>query len=138
MLGIIAALGQGGGIVLAKEGMGDVHVLAASCLRLGAAAIGLALIGLLTGRFGRLWKLTLDLPTLGRTMPAIMMGTYLALFLMMAGISLAPAAIAAVLLSTPPVFSLFIEAFVDKRPITLNGLAGTLLAVAGVAVLSAG
>ena len=54
------------------------------------------------------------------------------------GLSLAPAAIAAVLLSTPPVFSLFIEAFVEKRPITLNGLAGTLLAVIGVAVLSTG
>jgi drug/metabolite transporter (DMT)-like permease len=138
LLGTIAAFGQGSGIVLAKVGMGDVHVLTASFLRLGAAAAGLALIGLLAGRSKRLWRLALDAPMLGRTLPAIVLGTYLALFLMMAGISLAPAAIAAVLLSTPPVFSLFIEAFVDKQPIALNGLAGTLLAVAGVAVLGAG
>jgi len=138
LLGTVAALGQGGGLVLAKVGMGDVHVLAASCLRLGAAAVGLAVIGLLAGRLGRLRRLALDRPALGRTMPAILLGTYLALFLMMAGIAYAPAAVAAVLLSTPPVFSLFIEAFVEKRPITLNGLAGTLLAVIGVAVLSAG
>ena len=138
LLGLIAAFGQGSGLVLAKVGMGEIHILAASCLRLGAAAIGLALIGLLAGRFGRLRKLSLDRPALGRTLPAIFLGTYLALFLMMAGIAHAPAAVAAVLLATPPVFSLFIEAYVDKQPIRLNGLAGTLLAVAGVALLSAG
>lgn len=138
ILGAVAALGQGGGIVMAKVGMGDVNVLAASCLRLGAATVGLAVIGLLAGRLGRLRKLACDRPALKRTMPAILLGTYLALFLMMAGIAYAPAAIAAVLLATPPIFSLFIEAYVDKQPVTLNGLAGTLLAVIGVAVLSAG
>jgi drug/metabolite transporter (DMT)-like permease len=136
-LGILAALGQGGGIVMAKVGMAGVDVLAASCLRLGAAAVGLALIGLLTRRFGGLWRLTVDLQAIGRVVPAIIMGTYLALFLMMAGIAMAPASIAAVLLSTPPVFSLFIEAFVERRPVSMRGLVGTLIAVAGVAVLTA-
>jgi drug/metabolite transporter (DMT)-like permease len=135
-LGILAALGQGGGIVMAKVGMAGVDVLAASCLRLFAAAAGLALVGLLTKRFGLLWSLTLDLQAIGRVVPAITMGTYIALFLMMAGIAMAPASIAAVLLSTTPVFSLFIEAFVERRPVSLRGLAGTLIAVAGVAVLS--
>jgi drug/metabolite transporter (DMT)-like permease len=138
LLGIVAALGQGGGLVLAKVGVGEVNVLAASCLRLGAATIGLLVIGLLAGRLGRLRNLAADRSAVGRTLPAIVLGTYLALFLMMAGIAHAPAAVAAVLLATPPIFSLFIEAYVDRQPIALNGLAGTLLAVAGVAVLSAG
>jgi drug/metabolite transporter (DMT)-like permease len=136
-LGILAALGQGGGLVMAKVGMAGVDVLAASSLRLGAAALGLALIGLIMRRLGVLWRLTVDLQAMGRTVPAIIMGTYLALFLMMAGIALAPASIAAVLLSTSPVFSLFIEAFVERRPVSLRGLVGTLIAVAGVAVLTA-
>jgi len=55
----------------------------------------------------------------------------------MAGLALAPTAVAAVLLSTSPVFSLFIEARGDRRPITVAGLIGTLLAVAGVGVLTA-
>ena len=59
-----------------------------------------------------------------------------ALILMMIGVSLAPASIAAVLLSTSPIFSLFLEAIVDKRRITGRALAGTLLAVGGVAVLT--
>jgi drug/metabolite transporter (DMT)-like permease len=136
-LGILAALGQGGGIVMAKVGMGGVNVLAASCLRLGAAAVVLALIGLFANRFGELWKLTVDTSAITRVVPAIIMGTYLALFLMMAGIAMAPASIAAVLLSTPPVFSLFIEAFVERRPVSQRGLVGTLIAVSGVAVLTA-
>jgi drug/metabolite transporter (DMT)-like permease len=55
---------------------------------------------------------------------------------MMAGVALAPAPVAAVLLGTSPVFSLFLEAVVEKRPVTARGLLGTLLAVAGVGVLS--
>ncbi len=136
-LGILAALGQGGGIVMAKVGLAGVDLLAASCLRLGAATLGLALIGLVTPRFGRLWRLTVDVQAIGRVVPAIIMGTYIALFLMMAGIAMAPASIAAVLLSTTPVFSLFIEALVERRPVGLRGLVGTLTAVAGVAMLTA-
>jgi drug/metabolite transporter (DMT)-like permease len=56
---------------------------------------------------------------------------------MMAGVDLAPASIAAVLLSTGPVFSLTIESAIERRLPTVRGVVGTLLAVTGVAVLSA-
>jgi drug/metabolite transporter (DMT)-like permease len=57
---------------------------------------------------------------------------------MMLGIALAPAAIAATLLSVSPVYGLFIDAFFLRQPVTAKGLAGTLLAVAGVAILTHG
>lgn len=135
-LGILAAFGQGSGVVLAKAGMEHVPFLAASFLRLGVAAVGL--LALLT--LGRRWasvRLVLAPASLRRLAAPTLIGTYLGILLMMAGIALAPAAVAAVLLATSPIFSLFIDARLTGVPITARGLIGTLMAVAGVGVLVA-
>jgi len=134
-LAILAAFGQGSGLVLAKVGMAEVPVIAASFFRLAAAAIGLALLGAAGGQLHKLGRVARSRPDLVQVVPATFFGTYLALFAMMAGVALAPASVAAVLLSTSPMFSLLIERVVDKRPVTARGLVGTLLAIAGVAVL---
>lgn len=70
-----------------------------------------------------------------RMLPAAFLGTYLALLLMMIGVALAPATVAAVLLATSPIFSLVIEAVADRKRPTLLAVVGTITAVAGVAVL---
>jgi len=138
LLGALAALGQGSGMVLAKVGMTDVPVLPASFLRLSAAAVGLLILALVLQRTDRLRKL-LGAPILfSRLLPAALLGTYLALFLMMLGVALAPVAVAATLLSVSPVFGLLIDVFVNKQPVTTRGVAGTLLAIIGVAVLTHG
>ena len=72
-----------------------------------------------------------------RVLVATFLGAYVALYLMMAGVDLAPASVAAVLLSTGPVFSLVLESVLERRPPSMRGVAGTLLAVSGVAILSA-
>lgn len=138
LLGAVAATCQGAGVVLAKAGMVDVPPMLASFVRLAAAAAGLVLVAAVGGRLGRLAVLARSPLALRRVVPATLLGTYLALFMMMAGVAMAPAAVAAVLLATGPVFSLVIERLVDATPITARGLAGTLLALAGVAVLAAG
>jgi len=137
-LGTVAALGQGCGIVLAKMGMETIPIPAASFFRLGTAAIGLLLFEAVTGRLGNVKRLVKHRPALNRVIPATFIGTYLSLFLMMAGVALAPAAIAAVLLSTPPLFSLILEVSLKKRKLTARDLLGTLIAVGGVYVLTAG
>ena len=137
LLGVLAAFGQGAGIVVAKAGMRELSFIPASFLRLGTAALGLLLIEMASGRLGRLAELLRDRKALARVVPGTLLGTYMALFLMMAGVALAPVSVSAVLLSTSPVFSLFIEAAVEKRRVTLRELLGTFLAVAGVGVLTA-
>jgi uncharacterized membrane protein len=135
-LGLLAALGQAAGMVLAKSGMEELPVLAASFLRLASAAIGLLLLAIALRRTATLRKL-IEAPLLwSRLLPATLLGTYLALFLMMAGVALAPVAVAATLLAVSPVFGLFLDAWVLRQPITLRGVAGTLLAVIGVALLT--
>ena len=70
-----------------------------------------------------------------RLVPASFLGTYLALLLMMAGVALSPATVAAVLLATSPIFGLVIEAVVDRKRPTSLAVVGTIVAVAGVAIL---
>jgi drug/metabolite transporter (DMT)-like permease len=136
-LGVVAAMGQGVGIVLAKVGMHDVAVLPASFLRLAAATVGLAVLGAFASPRKVGPGSSMDSRMIGRVLVATFLGAYVALFLMMAGVDLAPASVAAVLLSTGPVFSLVLETVIERRPPTVRGVAGTLLAVLGVAVLSA-
>jgi drug/metabolite transporter (DMT)-like permease len=136
-LGVLAAAGQGVGIVLAKVGMQEVAVLPASFLRLAVAAAGLAVIGFFSAPRVTAPDSLPDSRTFARVLIATLLGAYVALFLMMAGVDLAPASVAAVLLSTGPVFSLVLEAVIERRLPTIRGVLGTLLAIIGVAVLSA-
>jgi drug/metabolite transporter (DMT)-like permease len=134
-LSVLAALGQGAGVVLAKSGMESIPPVPASFFRLAAAAAGLVVLSLVLRRLGRIVPLLRAPATLARVVPATFLGTYIALFLMMAGVALAPAGVAAVLLATSPVFSLVFESIADRRPIAARAALGTALAVVGVAVL---
>ena len=136
LLGILAAVGQGGGIVLAKEGMDTLPALHASFVRLGTAAAGLVLLAFLDGTHVRASRLSRTPRSLARVVPAALMGSYVGIFLMMFGVGHAPAAVAAVLLSTTPVFSLFLDVARGRERFSLRAVAGTLLAIAGVVVLT--
>lgn len=134
-LSVLAALGQGAGVVLAKSGMESIPPVPASFFRLAVAAAGLVVLSLALRRLGRIVPLLRAPASLSRVVPATFLGTYIALFLMMAGVALAPAGVAAVLLATSPVFSLVFESVADRKPIAPRAALGTALAVAGVAVL---
>ncbi|MCP4657653.1 MAG: DMT family transporter [bacterium] len=135
-LAVVAAFGQGAGVVLAKAGMDEIPVLAASFVRLGAGGVGLVVVMVFGARLGAAARAIASPATLRQVVAPSILGTYIAFLMMMAGIAFAPASVAAVLMSTTPIFSLFIDAKVEGTPITARGLAGTLLAVAGVAVLA--
>jgi len=134
--GVVAAFGQGTGVVLAKAGMEEIPFLAASALRLTTAAMGLLVVMPAVGRGAAIGRVLGSGRALKRLLGPTVLGTYVAILLMMAGVAYAPASIAAVLLAMPPVFSLFIESRVIGRRITARGLLGTMLAVAGVALLA--
>lgn len=137
-LALLGAFGQGAGVVLAKEGLATIGAVPATLLRLAIGTAGLLVAGAVTGHNRRLAAALADRPVMRRVVPATLLGTYLALMLMMFGVAHAPATIAAVLLATSPIFSLVIEAVVDRRRPTALAVVGTLIAVVGVAILVGG
>ncbi len=134
--GLLAAVGQGSGIVLAKAGMTTLGSLPASFVRLAAAAMGLLVVGFFDGTVSRSADLARTPRSLARVVPAAVLGSYAGIFLMMFGVGNAPASVAAVLLSTTPVFSLFLDVARGRERLGLRPVLGTLLAIAGVAVLT--
>lgn len=137
LLATFAAFGQGAGLVLAKAGMEEIAPLPASSFRLGVAAIGLAIWLGFAGRRslgGAFWR---EAALKSGIVPATVLGTYLAMFLLMMGLEMARTSVAAVLLATTPIFSLGIEWVVHRRRPTLRAAIGTLIAVAGVSLLRA-
>ena len=135
-LGALAAFGQAAGVVSAKAAMGTMPVLPASLARMLTALVGLLVVLAVSGHLRSAVRALRNPVALRAIAPPATIGTYLAFMLMMAGISLAPAAIAAVLLATTPIFSLFLEAKLFGGTITVRGFVGTLVAVLGVAVLT--
>lgn len=138
VLGALSAVGQGAGVALAKAGMTDLPFLPAAFLRISTAVAGLIFVSVLLGRGRRVAKLITTPKDLRQTLVPSFMGAYVAILLMMAGIAFAPASVAAVLLTTSPVFSLFLAARFEGIPITARGFFGTALAISGVAILSLG
>lgn len=135
-LAVLAAFGQGAGVVLAKDGVDDLPLISASFVRLLAATVSLILVMLANGRLRDAARTLAARGTLRRIVAPTLLGTYLAMLLMMAGVAWAPASVTAVLLSTSPIFSLFVDRWTAGTPLTARGLAGTAIAVAGVGLLA--
>jgi len=135
-LGVLAAFGQAAGIVLAKQAMVTLPIVSASFVRMGTGALGLALVLALSGRLRTTGHALVSPASLRRLVPASMLGTYIAFLLMMASVAWAPAAVAAVMLATVPMWSLLLDAGIHHRRVRPAELAGTLVAVAGVALVT--
>lgn len=136
MWGVLAAVGQAGGVVVSKEAFATADVpLLSAVLRLGAGTAALALFALfrrdLHGHVVKLFRPA----RLRRLMLATFFGTFCGIWLMQAGISWTGSAIASALHSMTPIFTLLIAAFILREKPTRGVLAGSLLAVAGVTLL---
>jgi len=130
-----AALGQAAGLVVMQPALQRVPLVEASFARLVAAALGLLALVLISpaARAGLARMTPRSWPAL--TLPSVI-GTVIAVLFMMQGVRDLPPGIAAALLNTTPLFALPISRFVLREPVGLRSVAGTLLAVAGVALFA--
>jgi drug/metabolite transporter (DMT)-like permease len=137
LFGVLGAIGQAGGLVLARPGLSDdFPPFAATLIRMIAAFVilwGMAL----------LQKQALETINLMRKdLVALRWIAFGALFAAVIGISAslfavqhAEIGVASTLMALPPVFMLPLSYFIFKERFNWQAVAGTLLAVAGVALL---
>ncbi len=131
---VLSMLCQSSGNILVKLGGASTSALSISVVRLVVAA---GFLALLVGALGEPRALRgLKRPgATSKLLLATFLGTYLGIWLSMAGLRYAPAAVAATLGSLSPVFVLpFVWAFDGERP-SARAAGGACLAVGGVAVL---
>ena len=139
VFGLLAALGQAGGAVLSRAAFlqADVSPLWSAWLRLaaGAAVLG-PWLAVTRGRVGGWLRQPGAGAVGGRLLAAIVLGTYLAMWLQQASLKLTMAGVSQTLFATSPLFVLPFAAWQGER-VSLRAVLGAAVALAGVALLFA-
>lgn len=132
VLGIIAALGQGVGLVLSKYGMRNYDPFAASHIRVITGFIGFAILFFIF----RKWK---ELPTSFRDTKAMrwlvvgsIFGPFLGVSFSLMAVQNTNAGIAQTIMSLTPVLIIPPAVFINKEKVTVREIIGAVIAVVGV------
>jgi drug/metabolite transporter (DMT)-like permease len=137
ILGVLAGLGQAVGLVLSKQGMfGDFSPFQANAIRMLAAVIFTWALTAFEGKVTSTFTALREKPQAIRLLlVGAFMGPVLAVSLSLLAVQHAEIGVASTLTGLSPVIILPISYFVFKEKIGWQALVGTLLAIAGVAIL---
>jgi drug/metabolite transporter (DMT)-like permease len=137
LFGVLAALGQAGGLVLSKQGMtNDFSPFAGTLIRMIAAIIFLWVMAIFQKQVGETADAIRAHPSaVGWTAFGALFGPVIGVSASLLAIQHAEIGVASTLMALPPVFMLPISYFVFKERFGWQAVAGTLLAIAGVALL---
>ena len=138
LFALIGAIGQAGGLITAKFGLtGDFPVLSGQVIRMGVAAFSIWIFTLIRGRGLETIQKFRENPMATRyVLIATIAGPVLGVFCSLAAVKYTEdIGIASTLQSLPPIFLLPIGYFFFKEKIGNRAIIGTIIALAGVAIL---
>lgn len=134
---ILGALGQSAGMLLGKRGVyGDFPALSGTLMRVTAAVAAMWLVAAL-GKQVRpsIEAVTRDRKALGFILLGTLAGPFLGIWLSLAGLQNTEVGIASTLQALAPVIMLPVSHFLYDEKVTLRAVIGTLVSMAGVAML---
>jgi drug/metabolite transporter (DMT)-like permease len=137
IFGALAGLGQAVGLVLSKQGMfGEFSPFQANAIRMLAAVVFVWVWTVLDGKIGGTFAALREKPQVIRLLAlGALVGPVLGVSASLLAVQYAEIGVASTLMALPPVIVLPISYFVFKEKIGWHAILGTLLAIAGVAVL---
>lgn len=136
LCGLGAATGQASGLVLARPGALGIPAISATLMRLLAATLVIWLYTLLRGQAGdTVRKLTIQRPALWLAIGGSFFGPFLGVTFSIFAIQHAAIGVASTLMALTPVLLLPVGYFFFKEKFGWQAAVGTLLAMAGVALL---
>lgn len=137
LYGVLSAIFQATGFVFSKQGMyGTFSPFQGNAIRMLAAMFGLLLIAAFQRQVGQTVTTLRENPSAFRMlMLAGFIGPVLGVSLSLYAVQNAEVGVASTLTSLAPIFMLPISHFVFKEKLNWQAIAGTLLAMAGVAIL---
>ena len=135
--GVLAGLGQAVGLVLSKQGMfGEFSPFQANAIRIFAAGIFTWSWTFIEGKAGATFTTLGEKPqALGLLALGALVGPLLGVSASLFAIQHTEIGVASTLMALPPVIILPISYFVLKEKIGWQAVAGTILAIGGVAIL---
>ena len=135
VLGLGGALGQAGGLVLSKLGMGGYDPFAATQIRVLAGTAGYVVLFTALGRWGRVGRATSDRRAMAHTAVGAFFGPFLGVSLSLLAVQHTLTGVAASIMSTTPVLIIPAVVLLGRERVGPGGWLGAALAVAGVVVL---
>lgn len=124
------------GVMLAKPVLDRSPILWSTAVRLGGGMAALMVLAVVSPRQRDLWKTLRPGRSWKVSIPAAVLGTYVAMLVWIAGMKYTQASTASILNQTSAVFVLPIAALVLKESITLRKASAVAAAVAGVALVA--
>ena len=138
----IAALGQGTGLVLSKQGMlysGEpIDALPASFVRMFSAMIMIWLLTWMRGQLPSTLRAIKDGKAMVLSLGGAVFGPFFGVWMSLVAVKLIAAGIAATLNAMTPVLIIPVVMMVYKEKVSLRAMLGAILAVIGVAILFMG
>ena len=137
IFGVLAALGQAVGLVLSKQGMaGDFSPFQANAIRMLAAASFIWVWTLFEGQANATLTALREKPKVLRLLAlGALVGPVLGVTSSLLAVQHAEIGVASTLMALPPVIILPISYFAFKEKFGWQAVAGTVIAIAGVAIL---
>jgi len=138
--GLIAAIGQGVGLVLAKKGIElnpavTLNPLSATLMRMLPAACSLWLFMLCAGRLPQLRSAFKNKEGMRQTAAAAFLGPFLGVTLSMVAVTYAETGVAQTLLSLMPIMIIPVVWILYRQKTSWRGILGAAIAVIGVSIL---
>ncbi len=135
-LGIGGALGQTFGLILSKKGLeGGFPTLSGNLIRILCALAVIWLITLFRGKISATVNSLKNKKALYALLAGSFFGPFVGVWLSLIAIKYARIGIASTLMSTTPIILIPISYWMFKEKITVQTVVGTLIAIAGVAIL---
>lgn len=137
LFGVLAALGQAVGLVLSKQGMfGEFSPFQANAIRMLAAVVFIWAWTILDGKARATVQAIRAKPQALRLLAlGALVGPVLGVSSSLLAVQHTEIGVASTLMALPPVIILPVSYFVFKEKVGWQAVAGTILAIAGVAVL---
>jgi drug/metabolite transporter (DMT)-like permease len=136
LIGLLGLFFLALGIVVAKPVLHRWPVLWVAAVRQAGSAVVLLAVALASPRRRQFLSVWRPAPVWKRMVPATVLGSYLSLMLWIGGMKYTMASIAAILNQSSTVFILILSVLFLHEPLTRRKIAATLLALAGVLLVS--
>lgn len=136
--GFMGALGQAGGLILAKFAFeeSDLNGMVATFVRILASVIVIVPVALMIRRYKNPFKLYREnIKALWLTIGGTIVGPYLGITFSLIAIAHTKLGIAATLMSTMPIMMLPLMKIIHKEKLNWRAYTGAFLAVGGIAIL---
>ena len=140
LFGLVGAIGQGVGLVLAKKGIylnpaTTLNPVSATLMRLVLGAVFIWTLALIARKLPSILKAATDRKGMQNTIAASFVGPYLGITLSMVAVTLTETGIAQTLLSLMPVMIIPVIWIFHGQRTNLRGIVGAMVAVIGVAII---